>query len=303
MEYTFVDHLPKLLKTAIDQLLQEKELGQWNIQASGETVYVNMKFVPHGLHMSTPVPTGFRKKSPSEKKRDSYRMSAWQERKVSYGDIETNYGHTTCHSEGLAKGINIDQCHSEDISESDHDQTDHKLSDLHVKSQNKVCNENSSVAGHDMDHTMPYMECASTQTHVNENIGQSPENETPKATGIHSVDYDYLSLFDRIVLDDASEDSSKLIGITKHRKIAIYDLSNNGENACDTFQLINADSDCYAEYKEMILDPNKRNIVYTCHETNMKKHLDNMFEMTRDFAIYYPLKVLTNKLSENILFK
>ncbi len=40
MEYTSTECLPKVLKIAMDELLQEKELHNWNIQAHGETVSI-----------------------------------------------------------------------------------------------------------------------------------------------------------------------------------------------------------------------------------------------------------------------
>ena len=84
-DYINMESLPKLLVTILNQLLEEKDLNQWNVQANGDTVYVNLKFTQHGqsTNDSPPSMPGWRRKSPSERRRDSQRLSSWQSQRES----------------------------------------------------------------------------------------------------------------------------------------------------------------------------------------------------------------------------
>ena len=296
-----MEQLPKLLKSAISELLQEKNLQQWNIQANGDSiVYINMRFVSPGLEMNTPVPVGFRKKSPSEKRRDSCRMSSWQNSKTQT-EARGKYENATVYNVDFVKGPESEQCYSacsEDNRNPGHESA--RKSDPLVKNINKDLSstECNSDLGQEID-SSPYMACTSTNPQQNENIDlPCNDDELPKATGIHSTDYDLSSLFRKIVINDSN---SKLFGLSKHNepKIAIYDLTEDLQQACDTFQLITPDSESYEMYKQYIASPNKDNIMHTCHDRKLRKHLDNMYEMVRDYAIYNSFRKLSNILKES----
>ena len=81
--------LPNLLKATLEQVLSENKLLKWNLQAHSQVVYVNLCFVPldfsDDTYMSTPVP-GFRKKTPSQAKRDFNRYKQWQGKSTSNSD-------------------------------------------------------------------------------------------------------------------------------------------------------------------------------------------------------------------------
>ena len=82
--------LPKLLQTVLSQLLDEKDLNQWNMQCNGDTVYVNLRFTQHGqcAGSNSPFMPGWRPKSPSEKRRDAERLSSWQNRRDSNSSVK-----------------------------------------------------------------------------------------------------------------------------------------------------------------------------------------------------------------------
>ena len=186
-----MEYLPKVLKIAMDQLFEEKELHNWNIQSHGETVYINMKFVSHGFDTSTPAPMGFRKKSPAEKRRDSQRLLSFQNSKKDSDIAESKYVTTTARRDYQVKEPFIDQCHSplsQAIGDSGHGQTVICESDLPGENQNKshsTLDSSSEISiGHEIDST-PNLDQTSTQPLINENTDHvSPIDDIPKATGI-----------------------------------------------------------------------------------------------------------------------
>ncbi len=310
-----MEYLPKLLKIAMDQLFEEKELHNWNIQSHGETVYINMKFVSHGFDTSTPAPMGFRKKSPAEKRRDSQRLLSFQNSKRDSDITESKYVTSTARKDYQVKEHFIDQCYSplsQATGDLGHGQTVICESNLPGENQNKshrTCSTLDSSSetsiGHEIDST-PYLDQTSTQPLINENTDLvSPIDDIPEATGIHCKDYDHSTLFTRIVIDGTDDGTQKLLGFTKQSNIAVYDLSDDGEHAFDTFSLLKPHSDCYKMYKEIIVDSHKNNMIYSCYDQSLKKHLDNtcMFEMTRDYCMFYPLRMLTKRLSESVVIK
>lgn len=81
-----MEGLPKLLLSMLDQLCSDKKLYHWNLQANGDYIHVNLKFVPvDHTDESTSVPS-MRRKSPSEKNRDFQRLNKWRVRHSSLID-------------------------------------------------------------------------------------------------------------------------------------------------------------------------------------------------------------------------
>ncbi len=99
-----MESLPKLLQTVLNQLLGEKDLNQWHMQCHGETVYINLRFTPHGQCStgdSLPFMPGWRQKSPCEKRRDAERLSSWQNRRDSNTSVKNAKAKDNINSSGV----------------------------------------------------------------------------------------------------------------------------------------------------------------------------------------------------------
>lgn len=72
--------LPNLLRITLEHLFSEDKLVRWNINAHGDVTNITLCFAPLEFNGTWSTPHGYRRKSPSQYKRDNERFRQWSEK-------------------------------------------------------------------------------------------------------------------------------------------------------------------------------------------------------------------------------
>jgi hypothetical protein len=319
MDLPGVHNLPKLLLTVLNELSVDKNLNHWNIQANGNTVYVNMRFVTPGCEdTSTPLPRpgyGFRHKSGSEKARDFNRFQTWKANNtLQEFNMSTNVdGEEHKYRQGYMSGkTRSTYKHLEQEAQKSSTATANQP-DLHVS----CTHENTKQTEQEMNGALSQQEYTTVTANepdlhlysTHENTEQT-EQEMNNALSQHSDDdcqmplpewtsmskkkegYDYTQLFTKVIEDDTI---ANLVCLTKDKRIATYHMHETLLDCYQAFQFINQNDENYAEQMDFI--DSKQNVM---GNHNIKEHLDNLYEMVRDYSTWYPFFTVLNDIDSNL---
>ena len=256
MDINHMQYLPKLLLTTLNQILDENNLSQWNMQVNNGVVYVNLKFIQEGhVGQSTPAP-GFRRKSPSEKKRDFQRLSTWQDKKKPSfysGTHETVY--TEVHGEL-----------SDMVSAIDLDESDYRCHDI-KPGQSQPCESRPDERDHHME-LLPNTDLEVDQNKLSETADSIWQGQS-------------MSQHHNTMILKAVEDSeSHLIGaITRDNRIAMYSyMKADSPHLSHKLEIIDSSSPKYDLNMDTIKDLDN-----ICDLPNMQTHLDDMCKLIREY--------------------
>ena len=255
MDTNHIQYLPKLLLTTLNQILDENNLSQWNMQVNNGVVYVNLKFIQEGhVCQSTPVP-GFRRKSPSEKKRDSQRLSTWQDKKKPsfyYGTHET--------VDREVHGELSDMVGAFDLDESDYRCHDTK------PGQSQPCESRPDERDHHME-LLPNTDLKADQNKLSETADCMWQGQSK-------------SHHNTMIVKAVEDSESHLIGaITRDNRIAMYSyMKADSPHLSQKLEIIDSSNSKYDLNLDTIKDLDD-----ICDLPHMQAHLDDMCKLIREY--------------------
>ncbi len=235
-----MESLPKLLLSTLDHLCADKKLLQWNLQANGDTVYVNLRFVPPEYsdlgHASSPVP-GLRRKSPSEQQRDFIRLSEWRQRNMS------NQSTTQCSQK---PGLSFyGKCNAENINVKDSVAPDEGMHTSQIRPQgghaqqtvsdenngDPISNDSVNVSTDDVTCEVKY-----------------PQTKTV-TMDVNIAEYREPYIFDKFVEDS---ESKILAALLRDKAVVLYHYTKSNSENCDNIEIFDSDHRLYKKNLEAI---------------------------------------------------